>query len=112
MQASRASSNSQGDLFKGLRLWTEPSGRQRLEGTVRNAAKYTGLAERTIHHLIEAGQIEKRQPGSNRSDAAKPDALGRSRRYKCFVNMRDVFRIAYGKEKAREMLEAMGLGYG
>lgn len=93
-------------------MWTEPSGKVRLEGTVRNAAKHTGLAERTIHHLIEQGEIDSRQPGAHRSTAAIKDAIGRTRRFKRFVNMRDVFRLAYGENEARKMFAQMGLEYG
>ncbi len=101
-------SADQTDLFKGLRIWTEPSGRPRLEGTVKLAAKYTGLAERTIHHLIEEGHIAVRQPGANRDGADKPDSIGRKRRFRYLVNMRDVFRIAYGRETAEGLMRAMG----
>lgn len=113
MSVSRAAhaSSAQADLFRGLRFWVDPQGRTRLEGTVMNASKYTGLAERTIHHYIEEGEIESRQPGANRADAKKLDAIGRERRFKHLVNMRDVFRIAYGELKAREMMAQMGLSY-
>ncbi|HRQ87226.1 MAG TPA: hypothetical protein PLA50_00390 [Bacteroidia bacterium] len=102
-------SDIQSDLFRGLRLWVEPSGRLRLEGTVRDAARFTGLAQRTIHHCIEDGQIESRQPGAHRSDADRKDAIGRKRRFKRLVNMRDVFKLAYGEREAMRMMEKLGL---
>lgn len=102
-----AASSTQGDLFRGLRFWTEPSGRLRLEGTVELASKYTGLANRTIHHYIEDGEIEARQPGANRSDQV--NARGRRKSWKCLVDMRDVFRIAYGEEKAAALCRELGV---
>lgn len=101
----------QSDLFRGLRLFVEPTRKVRLEGSVENAARCTGLATRTIHHYIAAGEIETRQPGANRRDAEVPDSLGRDRRFKHLVNMRDVFRIAYGEQVARETLKQLGLDY-
>lgn len=100
---------SQADLFKGLRFFTEPSGRLRLEGTVRIAAKYTGLHPRSILRYIADGEIEARQPGANRTDGATPNAAGKKRNFKVLVNMRDVFRIAYGKEVAEKMMREMGM---
>lgn len=105
-----ATHRQQGDLFRGLRFWTEPSGRLRLEGTVRLAAQYTGLAPRTIHDYIECGEIEARSPGSHSRTAAERDTAGRRRGFKKLVNMRDVFRLAYGEERARELCRELGVG--
>jgi hypothetical protein len=100
----------QGDLFRGLRMFAEPSGRLRLEGTVRLAAQYTGLSPRRIHDYIESGEIEARAPGAHTAAAKEPDAMGRRRGFKMLVNMRDVFRLAYGEERARELLRELGVG--
>lgn len=97
------------DLFRGLRMWTEPSGRLRLEGTVDVASRYTGLHPRSIYRYIEDGEIESRQPGANRSDAERLNAAGRRRNFKVLVNMRDVFRIAYGEAEARRLCRELGV---
>lgn len=99
----------QSDIFRGCRMWVEPSGRLRLEGTVATAARVTGLATRTIHHYIEDGIIESRQPGANRPDANVPDAAGRTRRFRRLVNMRDVFRLAYGADRAAQIMRELGV---
>lgn len=99
----------QGDLFRGLRMHTEPSGALRLEGTVDLAARYTGLSRRQILQYIEDGEIQARSPGANRTDAGSKDAKGRRLGYKFFVNMRDVFRIAYGREQGEALLKELGV---
>ena len=100
----------QDDLFRGLRFHTEPSGKLRLEGTVRLAAKYTGLSTRQVHRYIEDGEIEARSPGNNRADAETAlDKRGNAVGYKKFLNMRDVFRITYGLDAAEKLLKEMGV---
>lgn len=99
----------QADLFRGLRFWTEPGGKLRLEGTVALAARYTGLAPRTIHSYIEDGEIASRQPGRHRADGDRLTATGRRPNYKCLVDMRDVFRLAYGAAAAAEVCRQLGV---
>ena len=99
----------QADMFRGLRFFTESTGRIRLEGTVGLAAKYTGLHPRTIHRYIEDGEIGSRQPGSHRRDGATLNAAGKRRNFKVLCNMKDVFRIAYGPEKAAELCRQLGV---
>lgn len=100
---------TQGDLFRGLRFFTESSGKLRLEGTVALAAKYTGLSPRSIHDYIAAGEIERRQPGANRTDGDTLTTRGRKRHFKCLVNFADVFRIAYGEDEAAKLCEQLGV---
>lgn len=101
-------SPSQGDLFRGLRFFTEPSGKLRLEGTVKIASRYTGLSPRSIHRYIEDGEIPARVPGDNRADTGE-DSRGRRRGFKKFLNMAYVWRIAYGPEEARKLCEQLGV---
>lgn len=101
---------TQGDLFKGLRFFTEPSGQLRLECTVETASKYTGLAPRTIHHYIEDGEIDVRQPGLNRvTDESLLTCKGRKKSFKSFLDIRDVFRLAYGQDQAVKLCEELGI---
>jgi hypothetical protein len=100
---------TQGDLFRGLRFFTESSGKLRLEGTVALAAKYTGLSPRSIHYYIEDGEIEVRQPGANRTDGAVKTKAGRKRNFKCLCNMAHVFRIAYGPQEAAKLCRELGV---
>jgi excisionase family DNA binding protein len=102
----------QGDLFRGLRLHTEPSGKLRLEGTVNLAAAYTGLSRQQIYEYIEQGEITARSPGEETKLALTKDVRGRRRGFKKFLDMRDVFRIAYGEEEARKMLKQLGVDPG
>jgi hypothetical protein len=92
------------DLFRGLRMWSDPEARLRLEGTVALASKYTGLAPRTIRDYIEDGEIASRQPARNRESDQ-----GKGRNHKHFVDMSDVWRIAYGRQKAEEMCAGVGV---
>lgn len=101
---------AQADMFRGLRFFTESTGRIRLEGTVALAAQYTGLHPRTIHRYIEDGEIASRQPGRHRRDGETLNAAGKKRNYKVLCDMADVFRIAYGKEKAAELCRQLGVG--
>jgi hypothetical protein len=102
-------SPAQGDLFRGLRMHTEPSGKLRLEGTVELAAHYTGLSKWQIYEYLERGEIEHRSPGENTRLAETLDARGRKRGFKKLLNMFDVFRLAYGEAEARRLVESLGV---
>lgn len=100
--------DTQADMFRGLRFWTEPTGKLRLEGTVALAARYTGLSNRQILRYIGDGAIDSRQPGRH-ADSGGTAKKTKPRNFKRLVDMRDVFRIAYGDAEAAKLCRQLGI---